>query len=260
MATKEITPIDETKAKNCEARGRQRGQRRLQRRLHQSARRHGSRAQTSRHVHRFHRRDGTAPSGLRSRGQLGRRSARWSRRQDRSHHPPRQLHHGRRQRSRHSGRHDGHRRRKNSCRASCADQTARRRKVRCVILQSFRRIARRRRFLRQRLERRTRSRNLARRIYLGADLFEGRSHQQAEESRRKQEARHQGSLPARPNHLHRHRIQLRHAGAAPARTGIPEQGPADHAHRRAHHRREDPAKRSPPSSNTTAASPNSSST
>ena len=44
---------------------------------------------------------------------------------------------------------------------------------------------------------------------------------------------------ARQEHLHRHRIQLRHAGAASARTRVPEQGPADHADRRAHHRRED---------------------
>ncbi len=78
---------------------------------------------------------------------------------------------------------DGHRRRKNSGRASRADQTARRRKVRCLVLQSFRRIARRRRLLRERAQRRTRSRNLARRIYLGADLLQGRSDQQAEESR-----------------------------------------------------------------------------
>ena len=92
---------------------------------------------------------------------------------------------------------DGHRRREGSCRASRDDQTARRRKVRCLVLQSFRRIARRRRLLRQRAQRRTRSRNLARRIYLGADLFQRRAHQQAEESRRQQEARHQSSLPAR---------------------------------------------------------------
>ena len=51
--------------------------------------------------------------------------------------------------------------------------------------------------------------------------------------------RHQSPLPSRQDHLHRHRIQLRHAGAAPARTGVSEQGPADHAHRRAHHRRQD---------------------
>ena len=76
---------------------------------------------------------------------------------------------------------------------------------------------------------------------------------------RQQEDRNQGSLRARHDHLHRHRIQLRHAGAAPARTGVPEQGPADHAHRRAHHRREDRRSRSPRSSSTTAASPSSSS-
>ena len=54
-----------------------------------------------------------------------------------------------------------------------------------------------------------------------------------------QAARHQGPLPARPLHLHRHRVQLRHAGPAPARARLPQQGPGDHAHRRAHHRRQD---------------------
>ena len=41
------------------------------------------------------------------------------------------------------------------------------------------------------------------------------------------------------SHLHRHRVQLRHPGPAPARACVPEQGPGDHAHRRAHHRRQD---------------------
>ncbi len=39
--------------------------------------------------------------------------------------------------------------------------------------------------------------------------------------------------------LHRHRVQLRHAGAAAARARLPQQGPRDHAHRRAHRRRQD---------------------
>ena len=51
--------------------------------------------------------------------------------------------------------------------------------------------------LRERAQRRTRSRDLARRLHLGAGLLEGRAHQQAEEGRRQQEARHQGPLPAR---------------------------------------------------------------
>ncbi len=44
-----------------------------------------------------------------------------------------------------------------------------------------------------------------------------------------QEARHQGTLscPTRAI-LHRHRVQLRHAGAASPRDGLPEQGPRDH--------------------------------
>ena len=59
-----------------------------------------------------------------------------------------------------------------------------------------------------------------------------------------QAARHQGPFPARQDHLHRHRVQLRHAGPAAARDGLPQQGPGDHAHRRAHRRRQD--RRSPP--------------
>ena len=74
---------------------------------------------------------------------------------------------------------------------------------------------------------------------LGAELLQGRAHDQAEEDRHHQEARHQGPFPSRQGNLHRYRIQLRHPGAAPARDGLPEQGPAHHADRRAHHRSQD---------------------
>ena len=93
---------------------------------------------------------------------------------------------------------------KDSGGAGCDDHAACRRKIRFLHLQSFRRIARRRRFLRERAERRAGSRNLARRLHLGADVFEGRAHQQAEEGGREQEARDQSPLPARPQHLHRY--------------------------------------------------------
>ena len=68
----------------------------------------------------------------------------------------RQLDHRRRQRPRHSGRQHGHRWRESSRRAGRDDQAARWRKVRFVVLQSFRRSARRRRVLRERAERRPR--------------------------------------------------------------------------------------------------------
>ena len=55
----------------------------------------------------------------------------------------------------------------------------------------------------------------------------------------KVKTRNQGSLSARPQHLHGDRLQLRHAGAATARTRVPEQRAADHAHRRALDRLED---------------------
>jgi hypothetical protein len=50
---------------------------------------------------------------------------------------------------------DGYRWREDSRRASRHDHAARRRQVRCFLLQSFWRIARRRRFLRERAQRRT---------------------------------------------------------------------------------------------------------
>ena len=59
----------------------------------------------------------------------------------------------------------------------------------------------------------------------------GDTHQQAEEGGRQQEAGDQGPLPARQKHFLRYRIQLRHPGAAPARAGVPEQGPAHHVDR-----------------------------
>ncbi len=50
-----------------------------------------------------------------------------------------------------------------------------------------------------------------------------------------EEDRNQGPLHPRPRDLYLHRVQLRHPGAAPARAGLPQQGPAHHAHRRARH-------------------------
>ena len=72
-----------------------------------------------------------------------------------------------------------------SRRAGRHDHAPCRRQVRQQLLQSFRRIARRRRELRERAQRRTRTRNLARRFHLGADLLQRRAHQQAEENRRR---------------------------------------------------------------------------
>ena len=59
--------------------------------------------------------------------------------------------------------------------------------------------------------------------------------------------------------LHRARIQLRHAGATPSRTRVPEQGTDHHADRRARDRFRRRARPSTPSSSTTAASRSSSS-
>ena len=45
--------------------------------------------------------------------------------------------------------------------------------------------------------------------------------------------RHARSRSSPTHHHGSDGVQLRHAGAAPARAGVPEQGPEDHAHRRA---------------------------
>ncbi len=82
-------------------------------------------------------------------------------------------------------------------------------------------------------------RDLARRPHLGDGLQLRRAHQRAAPGGHQQAARHQGSLPARQDHLCHHRVQLRHAGPAAARAGLPQQGPRDHAHRRAHRRPQD---------------------
>ncbi len=90
------------------------------------------------------------------------------------------------------------------------------------------------------LQRAARSRNLARRRCLGA----GHTPKGVPTTKLKKTGttKKRGTkvhfVPDQDD-LHRHRVQLRHAGAAPARTRLPQQGPADHAHRRAHHRPED---------------------
>ena len=89
------------------------------------------------------------------------------------------------------------------------------------------------------------------------DFSCGARHQRTAPGRHQQTARHQGPLPARQDHLHRHRVQLRHAGAAAARAGLSQQGPGDHAHRRAHRRPQDRRSPTQPSSSTPAASPSS---
>ena len=146
----------------------------------------------------------------------------------RRHHPRRQFDHGGGRRPRHSGGHDGSAGDERMLgRAGGADQAARRRQVRCVDVQSFGRTARRGRELRERAEPGVRSRNLARRHDLGADLSAPAS--------RPAKLRQTGndangaaqkctSFPTR-SIFTVHRVQLRHAGAAPARAGLPEQGP-----------------------------------
>ncbi len=55
------------------------------------------------------------------------------------------------------------------------------------------------------------------------DFSCGMRHERTAHGRHLKEARHQSSLPARQDHLHRDRIQLRHPGSAAARTRLPQQ-------------------------------------
>ena len=146
---------------------RQRRQRRLRRRQDQGPRRARSGPQAAGHVHRLDRAGRAAPSGLRSRRQLDRRSAGRLLRSNQRHDPHRRLGHRHRQRPRHSGR--SARERQVGGR-SRADRAARRRQVRQRQLQSVRRPARRRRLRRQRAVGNARSRNLAQRPGLPAEL------------------------------------------------------------------------------------------
>ncbi len=72
-------------------------------------------------------------------------------------------------------------------------------------------------------------------------------------------SRNESSLSARPQHFHGDGIQLRHAGAATARAGLPEQRAASSRSPTSALPTPRPASRSIPNSNTTAASRNSSS-
>ena len=71
----------------------------------------------------------------------------------------------------------------------------------------------------------------------------------------RQKDRHPRHLQTRHHHHGSDRVQLRHAGAAAARAGLPEQGPQDYAYRRARGSGEDDRVHVP-----RAASPNSSNT
>ena len=71
-------------------------------------------------------------------------------------------------------------------------------------------------------------------LHLGAGVRARHSQGAAGRDRQgRQEDRHQDHVQARPDHHGRDGVQLRHAGAASARAGVPEQGPEDHADRRA---------------------------
>ncbi len=148
------------------------------------------------------------------------------------HHPRRQLGHGDRQRPRHSG--GSARRGRRLGRAGGDDQAARRRQVRFQELQGFGRPARRGRELRQRALRTAGAGDLAATATPGS-----RSTPAAFPRRRWRRPAKPGARPA-PRDLqaghHHHgsrRCSTTTRWPAAARAGVPEQGPEDHADRRA---------------------------
>ncbi len=125
-------------------------------------------------------------------------------------------------------------------RRSRADRAACRRQVRQRQLQGLGRSARRRRLGRQRAVGAARPRDLAqRRRSTSRPTSVARRRRRPAHDRHHQAARHQGHVQARRADLRDHRIQLRHPGPAPARTGVPERRHHHHARRRA--RRQEPS-------------------
>ena len=116
-----------------------------------------------------------------------------------------------------------------------ADRPARRRQVRRRRrLQGLRRPARRRRLGRQRAvgaaRRRVRRDGYVWTPVLRARRAAGRRSSKGEPTERD---RHDDHVPARRRDLRDARLRVRDARAAPARDGVPDARPADHAHRRA---------------------------
>ena len=167
------------------------------------------------------------------------------------HDPPRQLDHGRRRRARHPGRHDGEGGQVGP--RGRADRPPRRRQVRRRRrLQGVRRPPRRRRLRRQRAVRAARRRGPPRRVRLAPVLRARRAHRPDRPGRGDGGDRHHDHLPAGRRGLRDARLRLRHARAAAARDRVPDQGPADLAHRPPRPRRR-PAPSSRPRASRTSA-------
>ena len=147
----------------------------------------------------------------------------------RRHHPLRQLGHRRGQRARHAGRHAPDR---EPARAgSHHDGAARRRKVRPRQLQGVGRSARRRRLGGQRAVRVGEAGNPQERQGLLPGISPRRSGDRVQADRRRRAGLGAASgtkvtFKPDPEVFKHHRVQLRHAGAAPARAVVPEQRPA----------------------------------
>ena len=136
------------------------------------------------------------------------------------------------------------------------DQAARRRQVRLEALQSFGRTARRGRELRQRAVGSAAAGDLARRAAPGSRNTRSGIPKAPLDQTGKAGKKTGTKITFKPDTsiMDAVEVQLRHAGAAAARAGVPEQGPEDHADRRARR-----SGRVSTSSTTSAASPSSSS-
>ncbi len=139
---------------------------------------------------------------------------------------------GRRQRPRHPRRHrrDGGQAR----RRGRPHRAARGRQVRRRRLRGLRRPARRRRLGRQRaVATGSRSRSAGRGTSGGRRTGGGVPDAPLAEGEATDRDRHDGHLLAEPRHLRDHRLRLRDPALALPADGVPQQGPADHARRRA---------------------------
>ena len=162
---------------------------------------------------------GPASPGVRGGRQLDRRGARRVLRSGQRHHSHRRFDDRRRQRPGHSGRSA---RQRQIGRRSRAHRAARGRQVRQRQLQGVGRAPRRRHLGRQRAVGGARSRDLAQRTGLPAELRARPASGRARNDRHDQAARHQGHVQARHPGVRDDRLQLRHARAAAARAGVSE--------------------------------------
>ncbi|CAA9507681.1 MAG: DNA gyrase subunit B, partial [uncultured Solirubrobacteraceae bacterium] len=205
---------------------------RLRRSGHHDPRGARGRPQAPGHVHRLHG-PARAPSPrLRGGGQLRGRGARGVLQPRRRHDPPRLVHHGDRRRARHPGLRHGEGGQVRP--RGGPDRPARRRQVRRGRgLQGLGRPARRRRLRGQRAVGVPSRGDPPRRLRLAPGVRPRRAAGADRQGRALGPHGHHHLVPAGRRGLRDPRLRVRRPAAAPARDGVPDPRPADHARRRA---------------------------